>query len=410
MGITPLGNRLTTCALALILLAFPGYSLAQNPYATAVTVNDASITNFEINQRALMLKAIGTLGDLQKQATDALIEDRLRQQSARALGLTLTEDEKATGMTEFAKRANMTSEQFVAALAPEGVYPETFYDFINAGLIWRKVVETKFQSKAFITESELNTAMELGTTAVGASVLVSELILPLPQGAEAQSIELATELSKRLKTFKGFEEAVLTYSAAASRGKGGKLDWMPITNLPPDIAKQMMTMSVGEVTAPVQMPQAVAIFQLRGIRDNRTIAAKTIAYDYAKLLIPGGQSDAARQQAVKLSGEIDTCQDLAAKAQQYPAELFSQQVTPIGKTPRNIAGELANLDTNEVSLNLTEGKDNQYLVFLMLCGRTNKLSEGNREQVRQALFGQRMEAFGQGYLQELMGDATIVRK
>ncbi len=402
--------RLTTHALALILLAFPSFSLAQNPYAEALTVNDSSITNFEISQRELMLKAIGTLGDLQKQATDALIEDRLRQQSARSLGLTLTEDEKAAGMTEFAKRANMTTEQFVAALGKDGVYPETFYDFVDAGLIWRKVVQTKFQAKAFITESELNTAMALGTTAVGASVLVSELILPLPQGAEAQSIELATELSKRLKTLKGFEEAVLTYSAAASRGKGGKLDWMPITNLPPEVAKQIMTMSVGEVTTPVQMPQAVAIFQLRGIRDNRTIAAKTIAYDYSKLLIPGGKSDATLKQARALADSIDTCQDLAAKAQKFPAELFSTQVTPVGKTPRNIARELENLDANEVSFNLTEGANDQYLAFLMLCGRTNKLSEGNREQVRQALFSQRMDAFGQGYLQELMGDATIVRK
>jgi len=46
----------------------------------------------------------------------------------------------------------------------------------------------------------------------------------------------------------------------------------------------------------------------------------------------------------------------------------------------------------------------------MLCGRTNSISEGNREDVRLALFNQRMEAFGEGYLQELKGDAIIREK
>ena len=47
---------------------------SSNPYGIAVRVNDRVITNFEIDQRVLLLRAFGTTGDLRKTATDQLIE------------------------------------------------------------------------------------------------------------------------------------------------------------------------------------------------------------------------------------------------------------------------------------------------------------------------------------------------
>jgi len=393
-------------AATLVLAPIPAFS--QSPYSAAVKVNGSAVTYFEIEQRAHFLLVLGTLGDLEAQARDDLIDDRLRQQVAVSMGIGLSEDEKIAGQAEFANRANLTTEQFIEGLARENIFPETFADFVSAGLLWRKVIQAKFQSKAFVTESELDTAMALGTTAVGASVLVSELILPLPEGAEEQSMTLARELSARIHSFQDFEEAALTYSASPSRANGGKLDWMPMSRLPGGIGNTLITLGVGGVTAPVRLPNAVALFQLRGIRDNRTVAARTLAYDYATLLLPGGRTPETLAKAAKIKGSIDTCSDLMAQADAYPEEYFSQTVTAVSKTPKSIARELANLDANEVSTNLTQGDDDGFLMFLMLCGRTNKLSEGNREQVRVALFAQRMQAFGDGYLQELKGDAIIV--
>jgi len=396
--------------LVLILGATPAVVTAQSLYSAAVTVNGNAVTYFEIQQRARMLEALGTVGDVNKQARKNLVDDKLRLQAARSMGLAVTQDELKTGIEDFAKRTNIDAQQLTDGLAQRGIYQETLEDFVRSGILWRKVIQTKFQGKARLSEAELDTAMALGTTAVGASVLLSELVMPLPQGQEAETIQLAGTIAGRIHSYSDFEEAALTYSAAASRANGGKLDWMPITNLPPEVGKSIMTMSVGAVTAPIQIPNAVAIFQLRGIRDNRAIAAKTIAYDYASLLLDGGKSEATLAQAQKIAGEIDTCGDLQARAENLPEGRFSRVVTPVNKIPRAIRGEISNLDANEVSYTLTRGENNEFLVFLMLCGRTNSLSEGNRQQVRTALFNQRMEAFGTGYLQELKGDAIIIQK
>ena len=406
-------NRLTTglrVLLCLVTLALPASLFAQNPYSAAVKVNGSAVTWFEIDQREKMLRAFQTIGDLRSQAIEELIDDRLRQQAARAMGQTLTPEELNEGLAEFAQRANMTVEQFEQALANEGVFPETFRDFVRTGLLWRKVVSGRFQAKAFITEAELDTALALGTTALGASVLLSEIIMPFDETTREQTLEFLTGLRRGLRSLKDFEEAALTYSAAASRADSGRLDWTPLSNLPPAVGTMLLTMSTGEVTEPIELPGAYALFQLRGLRADRNVAAKTIALDYAILRMPGGRSESTLKTAAQLEGAIDTCLDLQAKAERFPEGAFTRSVLPVRQVPRDIARELEQLDPNEVSTNLTSGANGEFLTFLMLCGRTNELSEGNREEVRLTLFNQRMEAFGAGYLQELRGDAVIVRQ
>lgn len=396
---------------ALILLAMPQALLAQtSPFAAAVVVNGNAVSYFEIDQRVMLLSALGTPGDLDEQARLALIDDRLRGQAAREVGVAVTEDELTTGMEEFAERAGLTSEQLFQALAQQGVEIETFQDFVGSGLLWRKVLQTRFQSKAFISDGELDAALALGTTAVQDMVLVTELILPLGDGQEAQSRALAADFSNRLKTYAAFEQAAAQFSVAPSRANAGKLEWLPLSSLPPQIASKILALNVGEITAPIETTNAVVLFQLRGIRESRTVAAQTVSIDYARLLIPGGRTAENLTLVAGIAGDIDTCDDLLAKAERFSENAYIRDVLPVGKIPQSIRRELAALDNNEVSTALTQGETAEIMVFLMLCGRTGELADGDREQIRTALFNQRMDSFDAGYLQELKGDAILLFK
>ena len=90
----------------------PAVAQEENPFAPRVTVNGSVITNFEIAQRALFLRALRLPGDPEKEAIRALIEDRLGQQAAKAAGVTVSAEDIAGGMTEFAARANLSAEEF----------------------------------------------------------------------------------------------------------------------------------------------------------------------------------------------------------------------------------------------------------------------------------------------------------
>ena len=55
---------------------------SQSLFSPAATVNEAVVTNFEVEQRAALYKVIRRLGNLEKIALEDLVEDRLKAQAA----------------------------------------------------------------------------------------------------------------------------------------------------------------------------------------------------------------------------------------------------------------------------------------------------------------------------------------
>ena len=134
-----LKSALRMGALIFALAAMPifGSTVAEAQdasFAPRLYVNDRAISNFEVQQRTLFLTLLRAPGDLDAEAIKGLIEDRLRGSVAKQLGLTLSAEAVIAGMNEFASRANLTGDQFVEALGQAGVAPETFRDFVSAGL------------------------------------------------------------------------------------------------------------------------------------------------------------------------------------------------------------------------------------------------------------------------------------
>ena len=171
----------------------------------------------------------------------------------------------------------------------------------------------------------------------------------------------------------------------------------------------MLTLAPGQVTDPIPVTNAIALFQLREIEETGTADAEAVSVEFARYFIPGGRTEATLAEARKIEAKVDTCDDLYAIGKGKPEEQLLRDVLPVAEIQGDIAIELAKLDEGEVSTALTTG-DGQALVFLMLCGRTLQINEdANREAVRQNLINQRLASYADGYLSELRSDAVIDR-
>jgi len=408
-------TRILTTLTATLLLALPA-SAQQGLFQTAITVNDLVITNYEIEQRARFLTLLNSPGDPQGIAREGLIDDRLRLTATRAAGVVPSEEEVLGGMEEFAGRANLTAEQLIGVLAQRGIAAETFRDFVTAGLAWRQFVQGRFGPQSQITDTEVDRALALQGGRGGVRVLLAEVILPLtPQNAD-RNRALAQRLSETIKTQSAFSAAARRYSASPSRGRGGRLDALPLGNLPPALRGAVLTLEPGEVTEPINLGNAVGLFQLRGLEETQAETPTTQALEYVTVLFPGGRTAETLAQARAFEARHDTCDDLYTPAKKLPADYFERVVLPAGDVPGDIALELAKLDSNEVSTALTR-QNGTFLVYLMLCGRTVETPVGEdgeeidlRTQVREQLFNQRITSFADSFLEELRADALIVEK
>ncbi|MFV2053003.1 peptidylprolyl isomerase [Aliiroseovarius sp. YM-037] len=394
--------------LTLLVVGFAALpAMAQTLFSPAIIVNDAVVTNYELDQRLKFLRLLNQPGNIEDEARQGLIDDRLRLQAADALGIEVTEEQIAEGMSEFAGRAELTTEQFIQAIGQGGIEEPAFRDFVKAGIAWREVVRTRFGPRVQITESEIDRALALSSNAGGVRVLLSEIILPVTPANAAAQRRRAEQISQ-ISTLPAFASTARSVSAAPSRGRGGRIDWVPIGNLPPAIRTQVLTLSPGEVSDPIDIPNGIALFQLRAIEETGAPEQNTVSVEYAAYYIPGGRSEQALGQASRIRDRVDTCDDLYGVAKDQPPEVLERDTLPTAEIPGDIAMELAKLDDNEVSTALTRAGGDT-LVFLMLCGRVSEqAADISRTDLRQRLTNQRLASYADSYLAELRAEATIV--
>lgn len=385
----------------------PQGAVAQNPFAPVVLVDNGVITEFSVSQRLQFLTLLNAPGIDRATVVDTLTEEFLQTRAAKAAGIVLSEADVLEGLTEFAARAEMEPDAFVQAVGAQGIAEETLRDFIGNGIVWRQYVRQRFGSRAQVTEAEIDRALALATAGGGVRVLLSEIALPLTPEYAEQSTSIAEELSRTIRSRSEFVLAAQRYSASPTSASGGELDWMPLSNLPPNLATDMLVMTPGEVTEPINMGGFLALFLLRGLQESAPASAAALAVEYAQVVIPGGRTEQTLAVARSLQARSDTCDDLYGTVEGLPVGPIAREVSTPGGLSRDLALELAKLDDGEVSTLLST--EDGSIRFVMLCGRTRDTEEGEREQVRQRLFTQRLEGYAGAHLDELRAASVITR-
>ncbi len=393
---------LTASLIALAApMVLPGPGLAQeNLFAPRLVINDQAVTEFEFQQRRLFLQLLRAPGDLDKVALDGLVDDRLRMQEAKRYKITLKEDDVRKGMEEFASRANLSADEFVKALGQAGVEPETFRDFVTSGLVWREIARGKFANYAKVSDEEIDRVIEAETRKMALTIAVSELIIPAQPGQEDEALDLARRLSREIRSEGAFASAVAKYSAAASRQRGGRLDPMPMANLPPQISSVVLPLAPGQVSPPVPIPGGVALFQLRSITEGKPTDAAPVEVEYARLTLP---TESAAQMAM-VQTKAQTCKDIYGLLPGLPAEQLVVEKAAMSAIPADTGLTLARMDPGE-SVIRARGTAQE---LLMLCSRA-PVSETpvDREGLRVRLVNQKMEKMADQYLARLKADAII---
>ncbi|MCX8507608.1 MAG: peptidylprolyl isomerase [Rhodobacteraceae bacterium] len=433
MRLTPLFAALL---MGVTLTATPG--LPQGAFSPAIEVNDDVVTGFELDQRIKFLTLLQFPGDIQAEAERGLIEDRLRLRAAKAMGLSVSADQINAGMAEFAGRANLQTDQFLQAISQGGIEPESFRDFVEAGLVWREVVRTRFGGRIAVSEAEIDRALSADSgRGAGPQVLLSELYIPAQAGGIGKATAQAKKIAEKANSEAAFAEAARLHSAGISRLDGGRVDWIPASNLPPQVAAAISTLGQGQVSEPVPMPGAVGLFYVRGMRDGAALSKAAIFVDYAELTLPVATAQA---EAVRIRETTDTCDDLYTQAKGLPTDQLRRQTLRRGQLPADLGAVIDGLDANEQRLIQRNGQS----VLVMLCTRNASLAANavtpvippvdpatgttatlagtpainkdfglgqgpSRDQLREELTSRKLVQLADAYLAELKAEAIIRR-
>lgn len=384
---------------ATLLIAAPIPAPAQAPFEPVAYVNNLVVTNFELQQRQALLQALRTPAVTRDGTLERLINDKLRLAAAAEAGILGTEDELDTAMDNFAARANMTGAEFVEALGDAGIDEQSIRDYLRAQLAWSTLIQARFAAEAQVGEEEVDRALALSSGQGNARVLVSEIVLPM-NARDALVSERRAQEFQEITSFSEFEARAREFSIGPTGSDGGKLDWLPVSALPSAVGPLFLTMRPGEVTAPVPLEGAIALFQLRQLQDVAPPPSRNVLIDYALLRLPAGSNPAA--EIARLTPEIDDCNSFFGQNPNAAPGQLVRESTLLAELPSGVAATVRSLDPGELGA-LPGGAG-----VVMLCSRAEAEPDAEaRDALSQQLFIQRLESFSDGYLAELRTAAEI---
>lgn len=393
-------------ALGSGLVPRPAGAQQADPFAAVAKVDETAVTRFEVLQRLRLLQVLRMPGLSEERALNDLIDDLLKLTAASRAGIVPTSDEVSLGIEDFAAQANLGSEEFLQAVGEVGIEPETVRDYLRVTLAWGDLVRSRFAPRARPSDAEIDRALALGTGRGSARVLISEIVLPMSPQMAPLSEERARAIAQ-MTSFADFETAARQFSVAPTRASGGRLDWLSLSELPPQIAPLFLTLQPGEITPPVQVDGAIALFQLRALQDIAPPRASNETVDYARVRLAPG-SDPGRE-LTALRARVDRCDDLFGVLFPASEDVLIRDTVAAGALPAGVGRALRDLDPGEMAAVPPTGSADGGSV-VMLCNRIAVQQEDlTREEVQQQLFARRLNSYADAYLEELRAGAFIVR-
>ena len=386
---------------ALVLIgSLNSAALAQGLFDPVISVNRAAITAYELEQRERFLEILQRSSGMAQRARDSLIEDRLKMAAADRASIKLSATQVTKAMEDFAGNANLGLDQLLASLAQSGVDAQTYRDFIKVGVTWRELVRARFAARSAPSEAEIDRALASAGAQGGVKVLLTEIVLPAGSAEELNRARQTAERLGRITSTADFSEQARRLSVAQSRVNGGRLEWANLSDLPDGLRPIISGLRPGQITKPLEVTNAIVLFQLRDVAETTAQSPEVAAIEYARLSGPAG----AVQTAVQMA---DTCDDFYGAVKADPALSFKIHSESPDQISQALSLRLMGLDKDEFDAVPTSEGDQAEIV--MLCARVYAaLEDVSRGQVADNLRSARISSLADGFLAELRASADIV--
>ena len=394
-------NFKTPMPIFFVIILFANFLHAKDIFAPAIQVNEMIITQYEIDQRSLFFELLKFPGNHKKEAEKSLIDDRLKLKAAEKFNIAANPTALSFEMELFAKRANLTVEQFAKRLKKSGVDRVTWENYMLIPILWFETVNRKFASEMSSSKLIDNTASQ-STARSEIQVLLTEIIIPVQLGFEEEANQRIAALRK-IKSLESFSEAASTYSVAPTRDVGGKIKWQNMSSLPAVVRPLISGLSIGEVSEPLPISGGLAIFQLRDLRETNK-KSKSSFVDYIEFKFKKNPKI-----NKLIMSNVMICDDLYSflkSTQEAELNRKNEKENSLSKELRNTLSEL---DQNEFVFKDQDGITSK---LLMVCGRKEKenLSKNDINEISRSLANKRLLSLANSYLENLRQEARIVFK
>jgi peptidyl-prolyl cis-trans isomerase SurA len=381
---------------------------AENKFDPVIIVNETIISKFELSQRIMLLNILQLNGDIQKKASDELINGKLINEFARNNNISISEEKVQEGIRELAQQFNLSIESFLFEVSKIELATETIRTFVKDRILLTELVQYKFANRASIGDDEIDSFIINGSTSLEINLL--EIVLPFDYNNRNEVYNLALSLKNKNSEGITFEALAKKYSKSDSSINGGNIGWISIDQLAPDMGSLFLTSDLNTLIGPKVFDNVIILYKLANVREVPLFKNTRVIIDYVELNL-SKNSEINLSSAVQLFENNNNCLNLQFELERYPTlrdKLIRNTIEEL-KISEKKYEKIKTLDIGENAI--LKGKNlSENPILIMLCSRRQEISENDRDIARQYLFSKRLVSLADGFIADLKAEAKIVYK
>ncbi|HAW33756.1 MAG TPA: hypothetical protein DCX19_03880 [Alphaproteobacteria bacterium] len=386
-----------TCLFTAFFLLSPAFSV---PAGILAVVNDDIVSDRDFDRRAdfirLTNQADPSRKDIRDRILKQLIDEKLKQQAARAAGVAVSDDEVDNAVRVTLRQNGLDYDAVVKLLRKNDLPLSVIEDQIKSDLLFLRAVKKTEGHRAEVTERDVDAKIgEIKEQSNQKHYLVSEILLPVDSpDRDGETYGLAMSLIMRLRDGEAFEDIAKRYSARAEP------IWVGEKTLSPAEKEELSVMREGQLSQPVKTAEGYKLIVLHAVRDPESPDERQKLVRLTQMFLPDGLPAEKRAAALRDANMTrGSCDQFARVAE----ELKTTPRVDLGKMPENalpapIRAVVARAGLLEPTAPLPiEGGD---LVF-MVCSRETASALPAKDEIRARIESDRIETLAQRRLREL---------
>ncbi|HET7086399.1 MAG TPA: peptidylprolyl isomerase [Rhizomicrobium sp.] len=409
---------------------------ADDSNSVVATVNDESISDFEVRQRVALYLALNGFSQQQltpeqktrirNQILEVLEAEKVQLQEAQKKKITVSPLEVDKRINNMMQENHFTMEQLRQNLTNAGASEEALRAQLTASIAWQKAVQDEYGDRVNVSPEMVDA--EMARYAEGANkphYRVMEIFLPVDNPELDPKVKKdAEEVQNQLHQGAPFPVVARQFSQHPSAATGGDMGWINDGQLAPELNSVLAKLEVGGITSPIR---STGGYYILGLRERQEPLGTKIAdvpsgptgpagtLPLARLLLPidprspKEQLEPVMKVAMQIQGHYTGCGQLDELHKKMNGSVYmdlgdakladlSPQIQEAMKATK--PGEAAQPFLSEAGVELIGRCDKRIEVKTAYVMPT-------RNQVEDQLFQTQIAALARRYLRDLKRDANI---
>jgi len=236
---------------------------ANDSNSVVATVNDESISDFELRQRVALYLALNGINQqltaeqktrMRGQILDQLEAEKVQLQEAQKKKITVSPIEVDKRINGMMQDNHFTMEQLRENLTKAGASEEALRAQITASIAWQKAVQDEYGDRINVSPEMVEAEMQ--RYAEGANkphYHVMEIFLPVDNPELDPKVKKdAEEVQNQLRQGAPFRVVARQFSQHPSAATGGDMGWINEGQLAPELNTALSKLEVGAITDPIR--------------------------------------------------------------------------------------------------------------------------------------------------------------